>query len=87
MKTRSFRLPVVVYDNGGVTADQYTVCIENGGTWAVYTMSDNPGGYMGINQYSHHTNHPEDVKITVDREVNIIPVSVYKAIKDYCKVY
>ena len=54
---RTMRARVRVWDNGGSTADRYTVAIKrtsNGVTlWDIYTMSDDARSPQGINQYSH----------------------------------
>lgn len=39
---------IEVYDNGGETADRYTVIIDNN----VYLMSDNLLSPQGVNQYN-----------------------------------
>lgn len=57
----TMRRKVRVYDNGGSTADRYTVFVlrqEKGKQVAdVYTMSENALAPDGINQFSHTMGH------------------------------
>lgn len=39
---------IIILDNGGKTADRYTIVTED----AVYCMSDNPNSPDGINQFN-----------------------------------
>lgn len=70
---------VEIYDNGGETADRYTVVIDT----AVYTMSDNATSPRGINKYigdlrEINLNYPE-----LGRKLDHIPESILPAIKDH----
>jgi len=69
---------VVVYDNGGKTADRYTVIIGDD----VYGMSDNPDSPQGFNQYSGTVG--VDVKIGkhLGKKLSSIPDSIKKAVKE-----
>jgi len=49
-------IEINIYDNGGETADRYTVTITDpAGELDVYTMSEDANSAQGINQYSHTT--------------------------------
>lgn len=64
MREVLFRLPahVHVYDNGGKTADRYTVYIREreDADFDCYTMSVNAFSPAGINQFSHSVAMPQD---------------------------
>lgn len=54
---RTMNSRVCVYDNGGKTADRYSVLIKRTASGKkvveIYGMSDDPLSPQGINQYSH----------------------------------
>jgi len=67
---------IVVYDNGGKTADRYTVFIGDD----VYGMSDNPTSPQGVNSYFGTT---DEIKMGKDhgKKLSKIPKELVKAIK------
>ncbi len=75
---------VEVYDNGGKTADRFTVIIGD----FVYGMSMDPGHPQGFDQFSH-TASPDNLKIlrnspsTIGKRISFynLPESVQLAIK------
>jgi hypothetical protein len=51
---------VMVWDNGGKTADRYTVAIRGTSGWDFYTMSEDPSSAQGVNQFSHNATAFQD---------------------------
>lgn len=70
---------VIVYDNGGETADRYTVIVPDG---SVYGMSSNPSSSQGFNQYSgEKSEFPNGLSHTGKKvDVSKLPEGVQKAI-------
>lgn len=50
--SRKMSPSVMVWDNGGETADRYTVAIEGYSGYDIYGMSSRPNHPQGFNQYS-----------------------------------
>jgi hypothetical protein len=76
---------ISVYDNGGKTADRYTVIIGND----VYSMSDNATAPNGVNMYAGEIGtdvHPDFIKRMKKVKVNSLPQSVQKAITQRMKM-
>ena len=71
---------IVVYDNGGKTADRYTVFIGDD----VFGMSDDPTSPQGFNQYSGTT---DEIKMGshLGKKLSKIPKELIKAIRDRIK--
>ena len=71
-----------IYDNKGMTVDRYTVVMDG----AVYAMSTDPNGYMGINQFSCTEGElklKEGDKLLGARcQLADLPIEVQQAIKD-----
>jgi len=76
---------ISVYDNGGKTADRYTVVIGTD----VYGMSDNATAPNGVNMYVGEIGtdvHPDFIKSMKKVKVNSLPQAVQKAIKQRMKM-
>lgn len=74
---------IIVYDNGGKTADRYTVFIREElakGTYDVYIMSDEPLSPQGVNQYSHSVDQALHDHLGVRVELDRVPFIVIMAI-------
>ena len=77
------------WDNGGLTADRYTVAISRTDKGQrvddIYGMSDDPQSPQGFNQYSHtapHGNHyPTDGIVGKRIKVQDLPPAVITAIE------
>lgn len=69
---------IEVYDNGGETADRYTVIIDNN----VYLMSDNPLSPQGVNQYNGKLANAPLARTGERIVVESLPEQVQKAIQD-----
>lgn len=63
---------VNIYDNGGKTADRYTVIIDG----AVYTMSDNATAPNGVNMYAGEL---KDLPNAVSKDDEFLGDDVLKA--------
>jgi hypothetical protein len=70
---------IVVWDNGGETADRYTVQIGRD----IYTMSDNPLSPQGVNMYDTTLAKNEKLCTGLDTKVRVkdLPKEVQRAIK------
>jgi hypothetical protein len=71
---------ITVYDNGGKTADRYSVIIGKD----VYSMSDNATSPNGVNMYAGEIGadvHPSFLKSMKQVKVQTLPQAVQKAIK------
>lgn len=78
---------VRVFDNGGTTADRYTVSISRTKkgvrVWDVYNMSEEPNSPQGVNQFSHTQKYLACIPFTPSKRVTVqnLPAEVIRAIE------
>jgi hypothetical protein len=70
-----------VYDNGGKTADRYTVVLDD----SVFTMSTNAGSPQGVNQFYGDADGIIDQKKEDETVPEAIPMSVVRGIVGRCE--
>lgn len=81
------RRRVRVFDNGGKTADRYSVCIQRttGGKKVldIYGMSENPNDPQGVNQFSHSAANRFKDMAFLGKRINVqdLPAEVIRAIE------